>query len=338
MTRKKWVQRLSFFAVILAFIVVVLGAYTRITDAGLGCPDWPGCYNQLTVPKTIQDVQLAERLYPNHPVETTKAWAEMTHRYVAFSLGLTILVLAVVSLTRMRERNQPKIVPFVLCALAIFQAALGMWTVTLKLAPIVVMAHLLGGFSILNLLWWLYLRNKSNPKMFTSFSQRGINAKFGVTLGLIFLVSQISLGAWTSANYAALACTDFPYCTSHLFFPQTDFQGAFGSFEKYFILGQLSSGALMTIQMVHRIGAMIVGGYLFILASSLLLKGDVYQRGMGFFTVILLIVQISLGILNVKLLLPIPIAVAHNAVAALLLLCLVSLVHYSFYERGPVRR
>lgn len=332
MTKQKMMKTCSLLAVCLAFIVVILGAYTRITGAGLGCPDWPGCYNQILVPETPHAIAQAEKLYPNAPVEPAKAWAEMIHRYAAGTLSLIILFLAIMTASRLKEKGAPKIVPFIILSLVIFQAALGMWTVTLKLAPIIVMGHLLGGLSTLSLLWWLYLRLNStdapniSPKIIKNQNTSTFFTPW-IFLGMVMVFLQIALGGWTSANYAALVCPDFPYCAIGQFFPHTDFTAAFTSIHAFFNLGQLSQSALISIQMTHRLGAMIVGLYWLVLSIALMAKGSSYQKLLGFIILSLLCIQISLGILNVKLMLPLVIAVAHNAVAALLLLTTIALLH-----------
>ena len=219
---KSFFTKLSLFATILAIVVVVLGAYTRLTDAGLGCPDWPGCYGQLTPPT-------------DQSIDSQKAWTEMIHRYFAGTLGLVILVLAIVAIFKRKQPNVgarravPLQLPLVLLGLVIFQALLGMWTVTMLLNPLVVMAHLLGGMATLGLLWWLALRSQSNSLKFAirnSQSAINPNLKTWATLGLIILGIQIALGGWTSANYAALACPDFPQCQGQ-WWPSMDFSGAF---------------------------------------------------------------------------------------------------------------
>ena len=150
-------KKLTLFSIFLAAVVIILGAYTRLTDAGLGCPDWPGCYGNLTVPLSEEKVAQANAAYPERPVEAFKAWNEMIHRYFAGTLGVCVLAIALIAL-RQRDKGTPVKLPLLLLGLIIFQAALGMWTVTLNLLPVVVMGHLLGGFSVLSCLFILYLR------------------------------------------------------------------------------------------------------------------------------------------------------------------------------------
>lgn len=311
-----WVKsqkNLAAFATLLTFVVIVLGAYTRLSDAGLGCPDWPGCYGKLIVPNA-NSLPL--------DANTTKAWIEMTHRYVAGFLGLIILALAVWAIANRRAKTQPIALPIFLVILLGFQALLGMWTVTLKLYPIIVLAHLLGGLATLAGLRYLtlMLRNAS----FTPLNKNNVQAsqlfKTLAFLGLIALVLQIALGGWTSANYAALVCPGFPYCqdTSAMIFPGSTYvKDAF-----QFLNPSLSLEARIAVHMMHRIGAIIIS---FILAWLILLCYKNHMRKFGIGLCILLTVQLLLGISNVIALLPLSVAVAHNAVAALLLLALVTL-------------
>lgn len=155
---------LSLIAVLLAFTVVLLGAYTRLVDAGLGCPDWPGCYGFLTVPEAHHEIQIATEAFPHTPVEAEKAWPEMIHRYFAGSLGLLVAVLAIIGFVNRHKNEQPLVLSFALLGIIIFQATLGMWTVTMGLLPIIVMGHLLGGFITLTLLLLLFLNIRhGNP-------------------------------------------------------------------------------------------------------------------------------------------------------------------------------
>lgn len=326
-TKKKISAGITLFAVLLAFVVIVLGAYTRLTDAGLGCPDWPGCYHQVIAPSTHSAIVKADGLYPAMPVHVTKAWTEMVHRYVAGILGLLIFALGIVAIRRRKAPGQPVVVPVILIGMVIFQALLGKWTVTMKLLPVVVMGHLLGGFTIISLLWWFNLKTgdyfpsaKTTPT--GSFKPWAI-------LGLIIVICQIALGGWTSANYAALVCSNFPYCSAHEFFPQVDFHDAFNIFN--ITNTHLSHAALITIQMTHRIGAMITGLYVGALSLCLIImKGRPVMRRIGVVMLVVLVAQIALGVLNIELLLPLSVAVLHNAVAALLLLTMVTFLYASF--------
>jgi len=324
----KLFQRLTLFATALALCVVVLGAYTRLSNAGLGCPDWPGCYNQLTVPQVEQNLEQAQQDFPQRSFESGKAWKEMVHRYFAGTLGLIIFFIAVLAWQRRHESGQAVKLPLFLVLLVIFQALLGMWTVTLLLKPVVVMGHLLGGLATMTLLWWLTLRSNHYFKSAQDNAVKSLRP--WVITGLIILVCQIALGGWTSANYAALACPDFPTCQTR-WWPPMDFREAFILWRGLGIDyegGVLGNDARVAIHVAHRIGAVVTLLYLGSLALyTVLARGMESMRRAGFVVLLVLITQISLGIANVVLSLPLPVAVAHNSVAALLLLSLVAMLH-----------
>ena len=325
--------RLVLLACLRAFVVVMLGAYTRLADAGLGCPDWPGCYGQLLVPD--EETQVTDKAYlEQRPLEPAKGWKEMVHRYFAGTLGLVILVIAVWSWLRRHEPDQPVWLPVFLLVLVIFQAALGMWTVTLLLKPVVVMGHLLGGFATLSLLVLLALRSRL---MTTNAAVDNLQTRWRVAAlaGLLVLVAQIALGGWTSSNYAALACPDFPQCQGE-WWPQTDFREAFVLWRGIGVnyeFGVLDSAARTAIHLTHRIGAVVtvvlVGG----LALWLVWRAEGTLQKAGVMVGALLLLQVALGIGNIVLYLPLPVAVAHNAGAALLLLSLVWLNYQLWRQR-----
>ena len=311
--RPNKIQRILVGAtVILAFCVVVVGAYTRLVDAGLGCPDWPGCYGMLTVPESELETARAEQLYPEFPVDQTKAWTEMVHRYIATLLGIVVIGIVVVAW----RGRMALTIPVTLLALVILQGAFGAWTVTLKLWPQVVTAHLLGGFCTLALLWLYFLRlgGVTLPR---------IQPRLQLHLWTFFaaVVLQVALGGWTSSNYAALACPEFPHCHGTLF-PTADFLAGFNIFQDIgpnYLGGELSNDARIAIQMAHRWGAYLV----LLIGIALLFRLDLIPR-----TILgaVLVTQFCLGVLNVVLSLPLAIAVLHNAVAAILLLAVVTLL------------
>lgn len=339
-------KKLIIVAILIAFIVIALGAYTRLKDAGLGCPDWPGCYGQLTVPDTRDSIDAANAAYPDRPVEAHKAWIEMIHRYAASTLGLLIIGIAYLSFRQKRRIPEtPTLLPLSLVGLVMFQGLLGMWTVTLGLYPPAVMGHLLGGFATLSLLWILLLRHKSlasnsqtnsarTPQMATSAptarSPTRNTLMIGASIALILLTLQIALGGWTSSNYAAIVCTDFPLCQGE-WQDQLDFKEAFrvtGHAQPIFEYGQhLAPESKMTIHITHRVGALIVTLALAMFAF-LVMKRSARRstRGLATSLLILLAIQVALGISNILLMLPLPIAVAHNVGALLLLLNLITLL------------
>ncbi len=318
------------FTALLAFCVVMLGAYTRLSDAGLGCPDWPGCYGHLTVPEQRHDVDAANAAFPERAVEAPKAWKEMVHRYFAGTLGLLILAIAVISIRRRRgEPSQPVALPIFLLLLVIFQAALGMWTVTLLLKPAIVAAHLLGGLATFALLVLLAL--KSWPGGLRGWSG---GPRLLAGLALLVVVAQVSLGGWTSTNYAALACPDFPTCHG-AWWPEMDFGEAFriwrGTGVNY-EYGVLDTPARTAVHVSHRIGALLTLLVVGLLSISLSRRRGRGGVGAGVLVGILLATQIGLGISNVLFHLPLLVAVLHNAVAALLLVTLIY-VNYRLWPR-----
>ncbi len=315
-------NRLSLIGAILALCVVVLGAYVRLSDAGLGCPDWPGCYGALTVPQSEVAIQHAQTTFPHAAIEAGKAWKEMVHRYFAGTLGLIVLAIFVLAWKKRTQIKSSVWTPTFLLGLIAFQAMLGMWTVTLLLKPVIVSAHLLGGMSTLAVLVWLAHRHWGKYSAHTVTSKQ---LRFFIRFALVVLFAQIFLGGWTSTNYAALACTDFPTCHG-AWMPATDFKDAFHLVRE---LGRSADGspltleALVTIQWVHRVGALITLIYLGILAIFVLKYAPI--RKFGFILLTLLLAQISLGIANLVLYLPLVLAVAHNMGAALLVVTVVVL-------------
>lgn len=319
----------TLIATVLAFCVILLGAYTRLKDAGLGCPDWPTCYGHLIVPS--QSIVTQESTYTHVVVEPQKAWAEMIHRYMAGSLGILIFVITIFAFRYYRIPGPYLYIPMLMIAVLVFQALLGMWTVTWLLYPLVVMGHLLGGMTLLSLLGLYALYQIFSFKPHVNLS-RGF--RLMTTVGLIILVLQIMLGGWTSSNYAAIVCPDFPTCHG-VWLPQLDFKQAFITplwFGPNFQGGVLDSIGRITIQMMHRLGALITFVYLASLAFWCILKiPNKIIGSLGLVMLVILLLQVMLGVLNVFLQLPLPIAVAHNGVAALLLLTLVTL-NYSVYS------
>lgn len=319
--------RFALFATVLTVLVVVLGAYTRLTHAGLGCPDWPGCYGFIGVPMSEHKQAIAEARFPDAPVEVAKGWYEMIHRYFAGALGLVILGLAVHALRHRRLAAQPVKLPLAVLALVTLQAAFGMWTVTLKLWPQVVTAHLLGGFATLSLLFLLTLRLSGRfPPLDVTPRLRALAAA-----ALVLVIGQIALGGWVSSNYAAVACVDLPTCHGE-WWPAMDFANGFHLTQHIgpnYLGGQLDSDARTAIHMSHRIGAVLVT--LVLLALAWQLKQHAQPR-LAALLVVALLVQISLGISNVVFHLPLLVAVAHNLGGAALLLTLV-LINYRLRSR-----
>lgn len=324
---KKTQRLLSILLPVLAFIVVVKGAYVRLTDAGLGCPDWPGCYGTLLVPASEGEVADPEKL-DARPLETGKAWREMIHRYLASGLGFLILMLAFFAWQNRAHASAT--VPLLLVPLVMFQGLLGMWTVTLLLKPLVVALHLMGGFTVLALLWWNFLESRGAQRHPGAQAlPTGLRPLVG--LGLCLLVVQAFLGGWTSTNYAALACTDFPRCHGQ-WWPDMDFGNGFTLWRGLGVnyeFGVLDTPARTAIHFTHRLGAAVVSAVLLVVVLKSLQLQQPAGRRIAWCILGLLLAQVSLGITNVIRGLPLPVAVLHNGVAALLLLSLVTLFRYT---------
>jgi cytochrome c oxidase assembly protein subunit 15 len=313
-----WFVRLARIGAVLALAVVMLGAYVRLSDAGLGCPDWPGCYGRLVVPHPATSAEELGLEY-TRPLEAGKAWREMIHRYLASSLGLICLGLAAIAWRNRRDPEQPKLVPAALVALIVFQGLLGMWTVTLLLKPIVVVAHLLGGIATLALLASLgKWRSTRFPSPSPALRALGLAAAAA-------LVLQISLGGWTSSNYAALACPDFPKC-------QTQWWPAIADFKEAFVLwrgigidyegGVLDHPARVAVHFTHRLGAVLAAVLIALLGVSLVRESATRADGGAVLAVLAL--QLCLGVSIVWFGVPLGVAVLHNGVAALLLLAVIN--------------
>ena len=326
-TAFKW---LSFIACCIAMIVIMKGAYVRLSDAGLGCPDWPGCYGHIAVPNTADELAAANENY-TRPVEPVKAWKEMIHRYLASFLGLVILGLLFLAYGLKKRGEEVSLIwPWLLVTLVIFQGLLGMWTVTLNVKPAIVTAHLIFGFATAAGLWSLFLSQRSEryivqPQAFRS----------SIILGLLLLIGQIFLGGWVSTNYSALACITFPGCNIGNPWPKMDFSEGFvlwrGLGQDY-EFGVLDSTARMAVHMTHRLGAVIVGLYWLWLSIRIIRNGTGSIVIVSGLALLLITLQWGLGISNILMSLPIAIAVAHNGVAALLVLTAITLL---FYAKPP---
>ncbi len=321
--------RLSLAATCLTFVVILLGAWVRLEDAGLGCPDWPGCYGMLLgVPQTEEAIAAANVAYPERPVHVGKAWKEMIHRYAAGVLGLLVLALAIMAVRNRRRPGHPMTLPLFLGVLILAQSILGMWTVTWQLKPLVVTLHLLGGMATLCLLFWLTVRQGYLGRPVPPDTAARLRSWTLAVLAVV--VVQVALGGWVSTNYAALACTDFPLCHGRVL-PHADYGEAFVLWRGLGVdyeFGVLDHPARVAIHFVHRLGAVITAIAVVALAVA------VWRRAAGTVAAVtaavmagLLVIQWLLGIGNVLLSLPLPLAVAHNGGAALLLLSVLALYH-----------
>lgn len=326
---------LALAGLLLCFIVVILGAYTRLVHAGLGCPDWPGCYGFLTVPQSDHALETAQLRFPDDPVEAFKAWAEMIHRYAAGTLGLLILGLAVIGIRQRRDPGYPTGLCVGLLALVVCQALFGMWTVTLKLWPQVVTAHLLGGFATLSLLLLLVLRLSGRlPALHPTRSLTRLRLLARFALAVVIL--QIMLGGWTSTNYAAVACIDLPTCHGE-WWPEMDFHTGFNLLHQEigpnYLGGMLEGPGRTAIHFTHRLGALLTTFVVLLLGWQL---WRARLHGLALLLCLALTAQVGLGITNVLAALPLAVAVAHNGMAALLLLCTLA-VNYRVRAPTTVR-
>ncbi len=329
-------RRLIVLTLLLTLGLIMLGAYVRLSDAGLGCPDWPGCYGKLTPLHAKEQIAqaVAEQGGEHGPVSMGKAWREMVHRYFAQALGLLIIAIAAIAWRRREALRQSPALPIALVGVVILQGIFGMWTVTLLLKPAIVTGHLIGGLLTFALLLWLWLRQLPPPRYVDA---EPVAALAGPALvGLVLLSGQIFLGGWTSTNYAALACTDLPTCQGR-WWPDMNFGDAFHFVRE---LGKTGDGenlpmqALTTIHLMHRVGAVIVAVYIGWLGWRARATAGV--AGLGGALLAMLVLQWLLGLSNVYFSLPIGVAVAHNGGAAVLLALLLGLYHRARQARLKV--
>ncbi len=328
--------RLAVIGVLITATVVGLGAWTRLSDAGLGCPDWPTCYGMLTVPTHAHDVAAANALYPDQPVVAHKAWPETIHRYFASTIGLVITLMAALALYARREPGLPVRHTVFLFLLVCLQGAFGAWTVTMKLFPPVVTGHLLFGFATFTALFLLALR--LSPFLRSSGNVAARKLLPVVLLAIIVLVLQIALGGWTASNYAATMCTGLPVCQEG-WAQLLDFPEAFAihtyAGTTYEFAPHLDAAAKLTIHVSHRLGAMVTATLLLLLAVLLLARGPGRYRRFAWLLLLVLALQLGLGASNIVFHLPLAVAVAHNVVALLLLQVLVALAFSLGQERAP---
>ena len=324
--------RFVLFSILFAACVIMLGAFTRLVDAGLGCPDWPVCYGHILWPETEAEVAAANAKFPDMPVEHDKTWPEQVHRIFASSLGLFCIALVVIAFRqRKMDKSYPFKLPLLLLAMVIVQGLFGMWTVTLKLWPQVVTAHLLGGFATLSLLTLLAFRLSNSVWVDLDLDQimRLKSLRSLAVIVLCVVVFQIALGGWTTSNYAALACPDFPQCQSQ-WWPNMDFAAGFNIAQTIgpnYLGGIMDSSARTAIHLSHRVGAILVCIAIVLLVIRLWQTGYPGAKKWAKWLVAVLCAQLVLGICNVLLALPLTVAVAHNAIGALLLVSLVGLCH-----------
>ncbi len=330
-----WFRRAARLGALLAAIVVVVGAWVRLTDAGLGCPDWPGCYGQLHPAQVLERLADANAAFPSRPFEYQKALHEMVHRYIASALGLLIIGLAGFAWWNRRNPAQPKLLPVALVGLVCVQGALGAFTVTLLLKPLIVTLHLLGGLSTLGLLWWLSLEPSRRD---VKAAERPVRRL--ALIAFAALVLQLMLGGWTSTNYAAVACPDFPACQGQLL-PQTDFAHAFvlshGPGVDY-AGGVLEQPARTAIHLSHRIWALVAGSLLLLLSIAAFRRA---QNGAVRLAAVAVAAAVALQwLLGMNLIwqgFPLWLGTLHNAGAVLLLLATLTLLRQLWPAASAIR-
>ena len=327
------ISKLSFVGALFTLIVISLGAWVRLTDAGLGCPDWPGCYGLLTTPDTVDELAKAREYYPNADIDVGKAWREMLHRYMAGLLGLYVFFITYISI---KYSKRSYTLPVLISILIIIQAIMGMLTVTMLVKPTIVTTHLFFGMLTATL---LFINSLKYSNISISSEKIPAIALIIITITWVFLIIQILLGGWTSTNYASLACTDFPKCLDQWYPKEMIFNEAFNVIDLPDVNyegGILAYGAKVAIHYSHRITALILT-FFFISALYIVFKLNKHSllKKLMSISIIFFILQVILGISNVVYSLPLNIAVWHTMNAAILMALISSALYYcllSFYK------
>jgi cytochrome c oxidase assembly protein subunit 15 len=335
-------QKLNWTIVFLTFDLILFGAFTRLSDSGLGCPDWPGCYGTSNPFRAIEEIRAAEAAMPTGPVTVFKAWVEMIHRYLAMSVGFLIIIQVIMAFKQPSAGRSLAIRgSLFLLVLVCLQGAFGAWTVTLKLQPIIVSMHLILALVLFASMVWFAQRNDAR---YSSDSKAIASLSGGLVLiAIVALFAQIFLGAWVSTNYAVLACPDFPTCMG-VWYPNMDWQNAFFLWRD---LGEAKSGemipmtALVTIHWTHRVGAIFASAVLLFVAVKVVRYSEPRVQFWGKAIIALLLLQIATGISNVVFQWPLVAALLHTGGAAAILFCLVRLSAWSnnyFLSGKPPQR
>ncbi|MYN15341.1 heme A synthase [Rugamonas sp. FT107W] len=333
-------RKLVWVSVFLTLDLIVFGAFTRLTDSGLGCPDWPGCYGAANPFLAHEQITAAEALLPTGPVTVFKAWIEMIHRYLAMAIGVLIVAMMAQSWYQWRKSRgaRAEYAPWLPTALFLFvclQGAFGAWTVTLKLQPVIVTTHLLLGMGLLALLAWYGGRQNqliAPVRTVTASPPAMRNIRLLAFASAVLLLAQLALGGWTSTNYATLACTDFPLCGGKLV-PEMDFEHGFTLWRE---LGKTAAGhylpfsALTAIHWVHRNFGLLVALVAGYTAWRAWEHAALHKTAR--YLALTLGAQIATGIATIYLSFPLAIAVLHNAGAALLVLLLTMLNYKAKYQ------
>jgi len=312
------IKALSFLSGILGIIVVGLGAWTRLADAGLGCPDWPGCYGFATIPMNPEEIELANAKFPETPYEVAKAIPEVVHRYFAATLGFFIVCIYALTLKYKEATPNIRNLSLFLVIWVILQGAFGYLTVSLKLLPQIVTTHLMAGFLSAGLVWLLYFKSKDSSTLVREQWNFLSQTKNLLNVGLVFVAIQIFLGAWTSTNYASYSCTDFPLCQGQLL-PDANFKEGFNFFQSIgpnYLGGLLDHESRLAIHLSHRFGALVVTSYLLFLSYHFISQ---QKNNLAACLLLILTLQVLLGISNVVFALPLLVAVGHNLGGLLLI-------------------
>jgi len=330
-------QKLNWVLVFMTFDLIVFGAFTRLTDSGLGCPDWPGCYGVSNPFHALGEIQQAEAAMPTGPVTVIKAWIEMIHRYLAMTVGALILVQVGVAFSKLKSLGKfPLFCSLGLLLLVCIQGAFGAWTVTLKLQPIIVTIHLMLALFLLACLTIYAQQTWEQSSSIHTLRIRPLPAQL-LLIAFVVLTIQIFLGAWVSTNYAVLACPDFPTCLGSVW-PETNWEEGFTLWRQLGLNAQgefISPTALQTIHWAHRLFAVAVLTVLGILGwKALQLTTPVLYR-LGRFAKLLLVIlflQVITGISNVVFQWPLLAALLHTAGSAALVFCLVRMSYWASWH------
>jgi heme a synthase len=331
-------RKLVWVTLFLTFDLIMFGAFTRLTDSGLGCPDWPGCYGHANPFAAHAEISAAEAAMPTGPVTVVKAWIEMIHRYLAMAVGVLIIAITIAAWRRWRatrsgEQTRSPWLPTSLLVFVCLQGAFGAWTVTMKLQPVIVTIHLLLGIGLLALLGWLAAGQQASSPL--SPAVAALRGPAAVALLLVFV--QIALGGWVSTNYATLACEDFPLCHGQVL-PQMDFEHGFTLWRE---LGMTASGdylpfaALTAIHWTHRVFAFVLIAFVgWVALRAFRLNGT---RKVARWILIVMAVQFLTGMSTIFLKWPLALAVMHNGGAALLALLVVMLNYKTRIAAEPTQ-
>jgi len=327
-------RRLALFGVLLCLVVIILGAWVRLTDAGLGCPDWPGCYGHVTPAGAEKNEGKIESYSPGWDYDSGKAWREMIHRYAATTLGFVIVLITAIAIAFRRERPMSPVYAAVLLATVVFQGILGAFTVWWLVKPTVVVLHLAGGLTTLSLLFWLWLKMRRTTQLVRPVAGATRvavldGARRAAIVATIVVGMQTLLGGWTSTNYAAVACPDLPTCQGQWWPEGMDYKDAFvlwRGLDINYTGGVLEHPARVAIHFTHRLGA-IVATLAVLFAAWLAIRNGptALVRNAGWWAAGALGLQLLIAFAMILKAFPLSLATAHNAGAALLIMALLVL-------------